>query len=133
MTVLYIVGGGLFGSQAAAYARHKGIEAVVFDPGLAGGASPAAAGLFKEAWAGKRLHEHYQWALPLLEQLYGIRVPLMHDIIRSNCSRCRRRPKPAPFGNAVGDGCWSGRALYEGWIYAAAGVWSTFCSLTSSA
>src|SRR5436190_18803549 len=80
MPVLYIVGGGLFGSQAAAYARHKGIEAVVFDPGMSGAASPAAAGLFKEAWAGKKLQEHFQRARVLLEQLYGIRhVSLRHD------------------------------------------------------
>src|SRR5262245_13754899 len=80
MPVLYIVGGGLFGSQAAAYARHKGIEAVVFDPGMTGAASHAAAGLFKEVWAGKKLEEHFQQALPLLEKLYGIRnIPLEHD------------------------------------------------------
>ena len=70
MPTLLIVGGGLFGSQAAAYARRKGIDATVFDPGLAGAASPAAAGLFQEAWAGTRLGEHYQRALPVLEQLY---------------------------------------------------------------
>src|SRR5260221_647899 len=59
---LLIVGGGLFGSQAAALARLHGIEALVFDPGLGGAASPAAAGLFKEAWAGKKLREHFDRA-----------------------------------------------------------------------
>src|SRR5436309_6726172 len=77
---LLIVGGGLFGSQAAAYARLHGIEALVFDAGLDGAASPAAAGLFKEAWAGQRFAEHYRRALPLLERLYGVRhVTLHHD------------------------------------------------------
>ena len=47
----------LFGSLAAAYARHKGIEAIVFDAGLEGAASPAAAGLFQEKWAGKKFRE----------------------------------------------------------------------------
>jgi hypothetical protein len=132
MPVLYIVGGGLFGSQAAAYARHKGIEAVVFDPGLAGGASPAAAGLFKETWAGKKLHEHYQRALPLLEKLYGIRgVPLVRDDGEIEWFQCVP-PTVILDANpvrqtvtAVGDG-WleaDGRR-YEGWIYVAAGVWS---------
>ena len=34
MPTLLVVGAGLFGSQAAAYARHKGIETLVFDAGL---------------------------------------------------------------------------------------------------
>src|SRR5437870_3048120 len=80
MSTLLIVGGGLFGSQAAAYARSKGIEALVFDAGMTGAASPPAAGLFTESWAGKKWGEHFHRALPLLEQLYGIRkVTLTHD------------------------------------------------------
>src|SRR5262245_2817736 len=79
-SLLLIVGGGLFGSQAAAYARLKGNEALVFDAGLPGAASHAAGGLFKEAWAGKKLAEHFHRAVPVLERLYGIRTAeLMHD------------------------------------------------------
>src|SRR5438309_8393960 len=79
MPALLVVGGGLFGSQAAAYARSRGIETLVFDANLAGAASPAAAGLFKEAWAGKN-HEHFHRAVGVLEKLYGIRdVQLAHD------------------------------------------------------
>lgn len=131
MPDLLIVGAGLFGSQAAAYARSRGIEARVFDPVLAGAASAAAAGLFKEAWAGKRLGEHFQRALPLLQRLYGIRtVELQHDdgrresllfvpptaILESNPIR--------QAVTAVGDG-WleAGGSRYEGWVYVAAGVW----------
>src|SRR5262249_22545151 len=77
---LLIVGGGLFGSQAAAWARRHGIEAVVFDSQLEGAASPAAAGLFKQEWAGRKLLGHFERALPVLDQLYGIRhVELRHD------------------------------------------------------
>src|SRR5581483_2122110 len=80
MPTLLIVGAGLFGSQAAAYARSKGVEALVFDAGLTGAASHAAAGIFKEDWAGRKLREHYHRALPLLDRLYGIRhVALTHD------------------------------------------------------
>src|SRR5262245_58686445 len=80
MPALLVIGGGLFGSQAAGYARSQGIEERVFDAGLTGAASPAAAGLFKEAWAGTKWREHYQLALPLLDRLYGIRhVSLSHD------------------------------------------------------
>src|SRR5437660_8611082 len=80
MPRLLIVGGGLFGSQAAAYARRGGIETLVFDAALDGAASPAAAGLFKEAWAGKKLREHFQRALPILDKLYGLRhVALSND------------------------------------------------------
>src|SRR5438132_10854510 len=70
---LLVVGGGLFGSMAAQYARSKGVEVTVFDAGLAGAASPAAAGLFKEGWVGKKLRHYYDHALPLLEKLYGVR------------------------------------------------------------
>src|ERR1700691_4077428 len=73
MPSLFVIGGGLFGSLAAAYARSKGIETTVFDASRTRAASRAAAGLFKEAWAGKKLREHYHHALPLLERLYGIR------------------------------------------------------------
>ncbi len=131
MPVLLIVGGGLFGSQAAAYARHKGIEATVFDPGMIGSASHAAAGLFKEAWAGKKLGAHYHAALPVLAQLYGTRsVSLAHDdgglesflcvppsvILEANPVR--------QAVTAVGDG-WleAGGVRHEGWVYVAAGVW----------
>jgi glycine/D-amino acid oxidase-like deaminating enzyme len=72
MPTLLVVGGGLFGSLAAAYARRRGIEALVFDPALDGAASPAAAGLFAEKWAGNKLREHYHKALPLLEALYAL-------------------------------------------------------------
>jgi glycine/D-amino acid oxidase-like deaminating enzyme len=131
MPRLLIVGGGLFGSQAAAYARRRGIEAIVFDAGLPGAASPAAAGLFKEAWAGKKFQEHFQRALAVLDQLYGIRhVQLTHDdgsnesflfvpptaILESNPVRLQV--------TAVGDG-WLEAAgeRHEGWVYIAAGIW----------
>src|SRR5262245_36745108 len=80
MPTLLVVGAGLFGSQAAAYARSKGVEALVFDAALTGAASHAAAGLFKEDWAGKKLREHYHRALPLLDRLYGVgQVDLTDD------------------------------------------------------
>jgi hypothetical protein len=132
MPSLYIVGGGLFGSQAAALARSKGIEALVFDAGLEGAASPAAAGLFKEAWAGRKGAEHFHRALPLLGQLYGIEhVTLTHDDGRKEGFLFvppRAILEPAPLrqaATAVGDG-WleAGGRRYEGWVYVAAGVWA---------
>ena len=104
----------------------------MFDPGLAGGASPAAAGLFKEDWVSKKNRQLYLQALPILDRLYGIRsVQLAHAdehvetyqwvsptlILEKNPLR--------QLVTAVGDG-WleaSGRR-YEGWVYIAAGVWS---------
>src|SRR5271154_3674068 len=79
MTTLYVVGGGLFGSMAAAYARRRGIAVTVFDAGLEGAASPCAAGLFHERWVGRKLHEHYERALPVLDQLYGLRQVTLED------------------------------------------------------
>lgn len=131
MPTLLVVGGGLFGSQAAAYARHKGIEAKVFDPGLPGAASPAAAGLFKEAWVPRKCRGHYEQAIPVLERLYGIRtVSLNHDdgstepfqwvpptaILEANPHRHAV--------TAVGDG-WleAGGKRHEGCVYIAAGAW----------
>ncbi len=131
MPTLLIVGGGLFGSQAAAHARSKGIEALVFDPHLPGRASHAAAGLFKEAWAGKKLAHHYALALPLLERLYGVRsVSLAHDdgtrepfLFVSPTAILEPAPLPQPV-TALGDG-WleAGGRRYEGWVYVAAGIW----------
>src|SRR5277367_2289384 len=131
MPILLIVGGGLFGSQAAAYARSKGIEAKIFDPGLIGAASPAAAGLFKEAWAGRKLREHFRRALPILDQLFGIRhVDLTHDDghIETFCfvppTVILEREPIRQEVTAIGDG-WleAGGQRHEGWVYVAAGVW----------
>lgn len=132
MSVLLIVGGGLFGSQAAAYARSKGIETRVFDPGLPGAASPAAAGLFKEQWAGKKLRDHFRIALPLLDRLYGLRhVSLRRDDGSSETllfvpPSAILEPQPIRQRvTAVGDG-WleADGQRHEGWVYIAAGVWS---------
>lgn len=131
MTTLFVVGGGLFGSQAAAYARSKGIEAVVFDPGLDGAASHAAAGLFTEIWAGKKLREHFRRAVPVLDRLYGIRhVSLTHEDGRKEAflfvpPAAVLEPSPVRQEvTAVGDG-WleAGGRHHEGWVYVAAGVW----------
>jgi glycine/D-amino acid oxidase-like deaminating enzyme len=134
---LLVVGGGLFGAQAAALARQRGLEAVVFDAGLEGAASPAAAGLFHERWAGQKLQEHYRKALPVLERLYGIgSVSLTHDDGRRETllfvpPAAVREPAPVrQLVSAVGDG-WleaAGR-VHRGWVYVAAGVWSeAFCA-----
>jgi glycine/D-amino acid oxidase-like deaminating enzyme len=131
MPKLLVVGGGLFGAQAAAYARSKGIEALVFDDRREGAASHAAAGLFREAWAGKKLAEHFHSALPALDRLYGIRsVSLTHDdgtaepfLFVPPTSILEPSPIRASI-TAVGDG-WleaDGRH-YVGWVYVAAGVW----------
>jgi glycine/D-amino acid oxidase-like deaminating enzyme len=132
MSTVLIVGGGLFGSLAAAYARSKGIEAVVFDAGLEGAASPAAAGLFKEDWARRRkMRPHYLYALPLLERLYEVRqLSLMRDD-GSRESLLGIPPaailEPAPIRRrvtSIGDG-WleADGQRHEGWVYVAAGVW----------
>jgi glycine/D-amino acid oxidase-like deaminating enzyme len=131
MPQLLIVGGGLFGAQAAAYARSKGLSATVFDPGLPRAASPAAAGLFKEVWLGRKLRAHYRSALTVLERLYEIRsVPLTHDDGTVETLLCvpptaiLERDPVRQVVTAVGDG-WleAGGARHEGYVYVAAGVW----------
>lgn len=132
MLTLLVVGGGLFGSLAAAWARRHGFEAIVFDPGREGAASPAAAGLFQEAWVGRQLREHYHRALPLLDRLYGIReVSLRHeDGIRERFQLVPPTAilEPAPVRQrvtAVGDGWLEADGVrHEGCVYIAAGVWS---------
>ena len=131
MPTLLVVGAGLFGSQAAAYARSKGVEALVFDAALSGAASHAAAGLFKEDWAGRKLREHYHHALPILERLYGIgHVYMTNDDGRREAflfvpPALIMEPNPVrDLVTAVGDG-WlaAGGRRYEGWVYVAAGIW----------
>jgi glycine/D-amino acid oxidase-like deaminating enzyme len=131
MPRLLVVGGGLFGSLAAAYARSKGIEARVFDPGLPGAASHAAAGLFKEEWAGKKLQYHYQPAVDVLDALYAIRtVTLTHDDGRDERfsfvpPRVILETEPVRQEvTAIGDGWLEARGQrHQGWVYVAAGIW----------
>jgi glycine/D-amino acid oxidase-like deaminating enzyme len=132
MPSLLVVGGGLFGSLAAAFARSKGIDVTVFDARLDGAASPAAAGLFSERWVGKKLRDHYEAAFPLLDRLFGVRrVRLTHD--DGHEEEFHFVPPTAILDpdpvrqrvTAVGDG-WleaEGQRI-EGWVYVAAGVWS---------
>jgi glycine/D-amino acid oxidase-like deaminating enzyme len=131
MRPLLIVGAGLFGSQAAAYARSKGIEVKVFDPGLAGAASPAAAGLFQEAWVSKKLKGHFRTALPVLERLYEVRhVPLTRDdgsaeslLFVPPRAILERNPIRAAV-TAIGDGWLEAEGQrHDGFVYIAAGVW----------
>jgi glycine/D-amino acid oxidase-like deaminating enzyme len=132
MSTLFIVGGGLFGSLAAAYARSKGIEAVIFDCGHAGAASPAAAGLFQEKWAARKLRPHYHHALPLLEQLFPIRnITLTRGDGSTESLLCvppsiilEAQPVRRQV-TSVGDG-WleADGERYKGWVYIAAGIWS---------
>jgi hypothetical protein len=132
MSTLFIVGGGLFGSLAAAYARSKGIEAVVFDCGREGAASPAAAGLFQEKWAARKLRLHYHYALPLLDRLFNIQhISLKRDdgsteslLFLPPADMLESQPIRQEV-TSVGDG-WLEAAgqRYEGWVYLAAGIWS---------
>jgi glycine/D-amino acid oxidase-like deaminating enzyme len=131
MPSLLVIGGGLFGSITAAYARNRGIDTLVFDPGMEGAASPAAACLFQEAWAGRKLREHYQRALPLLDKLYGLRqVRLTHD--DGNRETFHFVPPSSILESAslrqrvtsVGDGWLEAEGVrYEGVVYVAAGIW----------
>jgi glycine/D-amino acid oxidase-like deaminating enzyme len=132
VTRLLVVGGGLFGSLAAAYARLHGREAVVFDPGLPGAASPAAAGLFCAAWTGRKHAAIYPEAVAVLEALAPVR-DLVFEHPDGSRETIRFVPpsailEPAPIHETVtdvGDG-WlvteSGR--HEGLVYVAAGIWS---------
>lgn len=132
MSTLFIVGGGLFGSVAARYARSKGIEAVVFDSARPGAASPAAAGLFQEKWAARKLRSHYHYALPLLERLANIRnISLMRDdgsresLLFIPPSELLELQPIRQQVTSIGDG-WLEAAdqRFEGWIYIVAGIWS---------
>jgi glycine/D-amino acid oxidase-like deaminating enzyme len=131
MPDLLIVGGGLFGSLAASYARRKGLQAHVFDANLHGAASPAAAGLFKKQWAGKKFQGYFERGLSLLELLYevrtvtlelpeGIRESLLHIPPRLILEPTPKRMQVT----AIGDG-WleADGQRYQGWVYIAAGVW----------
>ncbi len=131
MLPLLVVGGGLFGSPAATLARRKGAEVIVFDPGLPGAASPAAAGLFRDEWVGRKLRPYYEQALPVLDQLYGLRrVSLSGDDGRAETFYCvppriilEASPRRQRVSR-VGDG-WleTDSERHEGIVYVTAGVW----------
>lgn len=132
MPDLLIIGGGLFGSLAANYARHRGINALVFDPGLDRAASPAAAGLFKEAWAGKRFVSDYRNALVVLEALVDIASVSLHLPSGQFENLLHVSPRLILEGSPirkkvdrVGDG-WleADGQRYEGWVYVANGIWA---------
>jgi glycine/D-amino acid oxidase-like deaminating enzyme len=137
MPALLIVGGGLFGSLAAAYARRKGIETKLFDCSLDGAASHAAAGLFKEEWAGTKLGQYYRVAVPLLDQLFGLRQVTLSQEDGTKESFLFVPPTTIMERNpirqrvsAVGDG-WleAGGERHHGWVYVAAGYWAgDFCA-----
>jgi hypothetical protein len=104
----------------------------VFDAGLEGAASHAAAGLFKEDWARRRkMRPHYLYALPILERLYELRqVSLTRDDGSCESLLCISPAailEPDPIRRRVaslGDG-WleADGQRHEGWVYVAAGVW----------
>jgi glycine/D-amino acid oxidase-like deaminating enzyme len=143
---LLVVGGGLFGSLAAAYARHRGVETTVFDAGLPGAASPAAGGLFKEAWLGRKFAPYYRDAIAVLESLYPIQdielrcvgqafLPAEEMAGRNACPTSESFHFIPPLSiletnpvreevTAIGDG-WleAGGRRHEGAVYIAAGVW----------
>jgi glycine/D-amino acid oxidase-like deaminating enzyme len=131
MPRLLVVGGGLFGSQAAAYARSKGIEALVFDPALPEAASPVSAGMFAAHWVHGKFLRYHHHAVPLLEQLYGIRTLKMARENGEHIEVMWVPPalvlEPAPVREMVttiGDGWLEAAGIrYEGWVYIAAGVW----------
>ena len=130
---LLIVGGGLFGSLAATYARRHGIETRVFDTGLPGAASAAAAGLFCEAWAGRKFAAHYRDAMAVLTTLYPIREVILRradgraETLGCVPPRLILEPKPIRESvTAVGDGWLEANGQrHEGPVYIAAGIWAT--------
>ena len=131
MSRLLIVGGGLFGSAAATLARKAGMETLVFDPGLSGSASHAAAGLFKEQWVGKKLKEEFAIALPILEQVYNLQtIHLQNDDHQPESflfvppSRILELNPIREEVTTIGDGWLEAAGVrYEGCVYIAAGVW----------
>lgn len=131
MPRLLVVGGGLFGSQAAAYARSKGIEALVFDPALPEAASPVSAGMFAAHWVHGKFLRHHFHALPLLEKLYGIRTLNLAredgrftEVLYVPPALVLEAAPVQKLVTTIGDG-WleAGGTRYEGWVYVAAGVW----------
>lgn len=132
MPKLLIVGGGLFGSQAAAYTRSKGMEAVVFDAALPGAASPAAAGLFRERWVTRKWLEHYTRGMELLDRLFGIETihlsnesGVPHPFLFVPPRRILEANPVRANVTAIGDGWLEANGVrHEGFVYVAAGVWS---------
>ncbi len=142
--MLLIVGGGLFGSLAALWARHKGIEAIVFDSGKMGSASPAAMGIFRSDFFEDKHQPLYTSGLAVLETLGKVRSVSLRRYERANDYLFLNNSESFLFArpgdileqnadkrnvNAVGDG-WitvnnpdGSTSRYEGNVYVAAGIW----------
>lgn len=73
MIDIAIIGGGLFGSIAAAALRRDGHDVVVIDAGKEGAGSKPAACLMKPSWFSSMGKEKFEPALQLLDDLYGVK------------------------------------------------------------
>ena len=77
MRDVIIVGGGLFGSIAAAALRGAGMDVMLIDDGRPRSGSRAAGCLMKPSWLSKMGKDNVDASFRLLDRLYGLRtVPL---------------------------------------------------------
>lgn len=77
MRDVIIVGGGLFGSIAAATLRGAGMDVMLIDDGRPRSGSRAAGCLMKPSWLSKMGRDNVDASFRLLDRLYGLRtVPL---------------------------------------------------------
>ena len=131
---LLIVGGGLFGSLAAKYARKKGINALVFDSSRPHRASPAAACTFCKEWAGP-FASYYDEGLAVLSELVevssiGFSISIggeegKRNFLRARPSDILETPQVAAPVDCVWDGgLEAGGKTYSGIVYVAAGIWT---------
>ena len=135
MSTLFIVGGGLFGSLAAAYARSKGIEAIVFDSARREPLRPRPPGCSRNAGPDASCTRITACASSAGSTLSHPPILLTHDRRDAGATESLlfvppvghpgAEPQSASEVTSVGDG-WLEAAgqRYEGWVYLAAGVWS---------
>lgn len=78
MRDVVIVGGGLFGSIAAATLRRAGMDVELIDDGRPMSGSRAAGCLMRPSWLSKMGSENVNQSFKLLDSLYGLKIVELH-------------------------------------------------------
>lgn len=78
MRDVVIVGGGLFGSIAAATLRRAGMDVLLIDDGRPRSGSRAAGCLMKPSWLSAMGRDNVSSSMKLLDELYGLKTVELH-------------------------------------------------------
>lgn len=129
---IIVVGGGLFGSIAAAFAREHGAQVTVIDAGYPLAGSRASGCVLAPSWLSALTPEQIEQAMSVLEGLYKVEditftthLKLAFKAKRVNPASILRRPDVKARVTAVGDGVVDTEdgQKFRGVVLVTAGAW----------